>query len=418
MKIFVLSNLYLPYYIGGYELRCKEVVDGLRRRGYSVFVLTSTYGLKGGPKKTDNIFRQLLIYRYKQTQNISSSKVKLFYTEWQNNRRLRKVVQDLVPDIIFIWNLQGLSMSLLVTAQRAGIPLVYSLGDTWLIDAPKGDEWFNLWNYIPKNPIKRVIKRFLQNCGLRGVIDHYVPTSEKELSFPNLFFNNEDLKQRYLEASLKVENAPVIYRGVDTGEFVFRQKRAQALNKLLFCGRVIHDKGVHLAIEAVGYLVSNGYTNLLFDIVGNGGSVEYKQYLKNLIVERKIELHVNFLGKLPQERMPEVYNFHDIFLFTSIWREPFAFTILEAMASGCVVIGAEVGGSKEILKNGVNCLTFEPGNAIDLAEKIEKLILSPQLWSKLSKGGRRTVVENFNIETMTDKIEAYLSKIIADRSRC
>jgi len=40
------------------------------------------------------------------------------------------------------------------------------------------------------------------------------------------------------------------------------------------------------------------------------------------------------------------------------------------------------------------------------------------LWSKLSKGGRRTVVENFNIETMTDKIEAYLSKIIADRSRC
>jgi len=72
-----MSNLYPPYYIGGYELSCQEVVNQLRRRGHRVFVLTSTYGLKGD-KSDDKVFRQLLIYRYEQTRNLSNSKLKLF----------------------------------------------------------------------------------------------------------------------------------------------------------------------------------------------------------------------------------------------------------------------------------------------------------------------------------------------------
>src|SRR4051794_26459047 len=41
MKILVLSNLYPPDFIGGYEIACAQVVDALRRRGHDVHVLTT-----------------------------------------------------------------------------------------------------------------------------------------------------------------------------------------------------------------------------------------------------------------------------------------------------------------------------------------------------------------------------------------
>ena len=45
MKILVVTNFYPPHYVGGYELGCRDVVEGLRQRGHKVDVLTSTWGV-------------------------------------------------------------------------------------------------------------------------------------------------------------------------------------------------------------------------------------------------------------------------------------------------------------------------------------------------------------------------------------
>ena len=60
MRILVVSNLYPPHHIGGYELCCKEAVDGLRKRGHEVWVLTSDYGVRA-PEKERDIYRALAI---------------------------------------------------------------------------------------------------------------------------------------------------------------------------------------------------------------------------------------------------------------------------------------------------------------------------------------------------------------------
>src|SRR5437870_5404347 len=43
MKILVISNLYPPHYVGGYELHCEQITEGLRARGHEIQVLTSDY---------------------------------------------------------------------------------------------------------------------------------------------------------------------------------------------------------------------------------------------------------------------------------------------------------------------------------------------------------------------------------------
>ena len=385
--------MYPPYYIGGYELRCQDTVDELRRRGHSVLVLTSTYGVRR-PVNEGYVLRQLLIYRYGLAQILSTGKLRLVYTEWWNTRRLIHLIKSFSPDIVFVWNLRGLSMSLLVTAQRLGVPLVYSIGDTWLIDAVKEDEWFNLWNYVPEDTIRAMAKRGLQRCGLRKIIDHYIPTNIKDLYLSNMCFVSEDLKRQYLERGVNVRESRVIYRGIDVDKFNMPVR--DSLNtptKLLFCGRLTPNKGVHLAIEAMAYLMK-GYSNLSFNIVGEGPE-EYRQWLDRLIADNDIRAYVNFLGKVPRTQMPEIYHSHDILLFTSIWKEALGITILEAMACGVAVVGSRVGGSR----------------------KIEQLVQSPQLWARLREEGRKTVVERFSLKTMVDKMEEFLYRV-ANAHRC
>jgi len=58
MKILVLTNLYPPLSIGGYEERCRDVVEGLRERGHDILVLTSTHGMIG--KKDDGVVHRRL----------------------------------------------------------------------------------------------------------------------------------------------------------------------------------------------------------------------------------------------------------------------------------------------------------------------------------------------------------------------
>jgi glycogen(starch) synthase len=46
MKILVLTNLYPPHYVGGYELRCAAITEALRQHGHEVNVLTSNHGVQ------------------------------------------------------------------------------------------------------------------------------------------------------------------------------------------------------------------------------------------------------------------------------------------------------------------------------------------------------------------------------------
>ena len=61
MKILVVSNLYPPQHVGGYELGCRDVVEKLRARGHDVRVLTSTFrnGQTENPPDEKNVGRTL-----------------------------------------------------------------------------------------------------------------------------------------------------------------------------------------------------------------------------------------------------------------------------------------------------------------------------------------------------------------------
>jgi glycosyltransferase involved in cell wall biosynthesis len=86
----------------------------------------------------------------------------------------------------------------------------------------------------------------------------------------------------------------------------------------------------------------------------------------------------------------------DIVVHASTQPEPFGLVIVEAMACGKAVIVSSGGGASELVENGMNAVTFRPGDSRALADLIEQLSASPEVRRRLGEAGRRTAEQRFN----------------------
>ena len=85
-------------------------------------------------------------------------------------------------------------------------------------------------------------------------------------------------------------------------------------------------------------------------------------------------------------------------VFPSIWEEPFGLTIIEAYASGTPVIAARVGAPAELVEDGVTGLTFRPGDAEDLAQRLRWALTHPTEMAAMGAEARRRYDARFTAE--------------------
>jgi glycosyltransferase involved in cell wall biosynthesis len=210
----------------------------------------------------------------------------------------------------------------------------------------------------------------------------------------------------------------VVYNGVETDRFLpSKETRGVGLQRglnglsLLYAGSLVPHKGVHTAIEAMALLAHKpGLEKVQLTIVGSGHP-DYEHRLRTLVKQAGLEDRVQFWPRVSREEMPELLQKFDGLVFPSIWDEPLARMMQEAMAAGLVVIGTPTGGTPEILQHGETGLTFQPGDAEGLAEQIDRLGQDPSLRMTLSENARRLVLDKFDLRRMIDEIEAYLELV-------
>ncbi|MGH6690856.1 MAG: hypothetical protein ACREF4_09290, partial [Gammaproteobacteria bacterium] len=142
MKILVLTNLYPPHHIGGYELSCRAVVDTLATRGHDVHVLTSDHRREHQAWEPEpNVRRSLKINGFYGHPWLPIWR--LVGLERHNNRVLRDVIAVVRPEVIFIWAMGGLSKSMLFTVQASGLAAAFYVSDHWIAQGLPIDVWLN-----------------------------------------------------------------------------------------------------------------------------------------------------------------------------------------------------------------------------------------------------------------------------------
>jgi len=160
---------------------------------------------------------------------------------------------------------------------------------------------------------------------------------------------------------------------------------------ILYVGRLEPLKGIELLIETIRELREEG-NKLELLVVGDG-------FLKGKV---KSYSFVKYLGKIPHNRMNEIYNIADLFVLPSYY-ENCPLVVLEAMASGCLILASEVGDVKNILNN--DKLILNSGNQQELKGKITELLsLNKEEKNKIIQTFVRQAKEKYDIKIISKKI--------------
>jgi glycosyltransferase involved in cell wall biosynthesis len=197
--------------------------------------------------------------------------------------------------------------------------------------------------------------------------------------------NSDGLKDLALKARPS-QKIGVIHNGIDIDNFKPNQNK-KILDKFVItpgASRVTKRKGLEFLIKAVKQLLPK-YPNILLKIMGDG---DEKENLVMLAKKLKLENNVQFLGRIPREETANYYQEANVFILPS-FNEGMSNAMLEALATGLPIIATETGGTKELVTEGENGFIVAMGSREDLAERIERLILNPELCEKMSQVSRQ-----------------------------
>lgn len=157
-------------------------------------------------------------------------------------------------------------------------------------------------------------------------------------------------------------------------------------------GRLTAQKGVDTFIHALSF-VRGKVSNIRGIIIGEG---EEREYLKNLIREKKLEEYLFMAGY--QENISAWIRQMDFVVMPSRW-EGFPLLPLEVFTEGKTMIASDIEGIGETIKNGETGILIPPDNIEKWASAIMKLALSEDLREQLGEKGKKFIDKNFTYDS-------------------
>jgi glycosyltransferase involved in cell wall biosynthesis len=109
------------------------------------------------------------------------------------------------------------------------------------------------------------------------------------------------------------------------------------------------------------------------------------------------------VGWQSQEELPRRLYESDVLVVPTVAQEALGRTAVEAMAAGRPVVASRLGGLPFTVADGATGLLFEPGDARDLAQKLETLLDDPGLRERLGRAGRRRFEEHYAWPVIIEK---------------
>jgi glycosyltransferase involved in cell wall biosynthesis len=335
VRILVVSNVYPPDVLGGYELLCRQAVDALLGRGHDVLVLTSAP--RTPVAAMPHVRRALRLtdvwsqYSFQRSAPVTahldqaeSHRINAF-----NVHALLDALAEFAPDVVYLHMLVGLGgLGLLACLEYLRIPWVWHLGD----DVP-----LRLCEAAGRT-LNALVREY--NRRIEG---HYIAVS-RQLA--------DAIEAGGIELRGTLEILPYWVAGPEAGQ---PWTQSNGTLRVVAAAAVIDrqiDKGIDLAIEALALLRQSGRARIRLDVYGQVTD----SYFPGLALKRGVRDIVHFHGPLTQHELTSRYLEHDIFLFPTRPGEPFGVAPLEAAARGCVPLMSHTCGLAEWLVHGVHCL--------------------------------------------------------------
>jgi N-acetyl-alpha-D-glucosaminyl L-malate synthase BshA len=216
--------------------------------------------------------------------------------------------------------------------------------------------------------------------------------------------NSTATKDAVLDIHCHIKELKIIPMGIDLKLFnqnlISDIKKDYKINStmILTVGRISEEKGIEHMIKAVPFILKE-IPEVKLVIIGDGPE---KNRLEELVKNLNLTENIIFIGWILNNDLNKFYKSADIFVLPSL-REGMGVVLLEAMACGTPVIGSDIGGIKDMIKDGENGFLAVPGNPEDIAQKIIRLLSNEDLRQKFSDNGLKKVQEKFSWDVVNEK---------------
>jgi len=303
-------------------------------------------------------------------------------------RRVRQAIKQHKPDVVHVHNFFPLiSPSVFYACSSLGVPVVHTLHNYRTI-CPTGlllHEGKVNERSIKEGPFWTVPHKVYRGSLIgtlllavsisvhrhigtwRNKVDRYVALTQFQ-------------RDKFVEAGWpadKIRVKPNFAQDRSLGEGDSRKSGGFTL----FVGRLSHEKGVDLVLEAWEQI------DLPLKIVGDGPLMDSL----NSSAKRNVEP----LGHLAKEDVYRLMAQADLLVVASKCYEAFGLVIVEAFSCGTPVIAPALGGMPEIIQDGENGLLFEPGNVSDMQSKIVELTSNPERLERMGARARETYLSRY-----------------------
>jgi glycosyltransferase involved in cell wall biosynthesis len=228
------------------------------------------------------------------------------------------------------------------------------------------------------------------------------------------------IRDEYVASGFRGDRIDIVYNGIDVGEWqvpersAARQTLGLPLEVLLvgYAGRLHHQKGVDVLIEALSRLPSRWHAAIAGKNADDKSGRDYERELRECARQRGVSDRVHWLGHLPHPTA--LYGAADVIALPATLPEAFGRTIVEAMACGTPVVASRTGGIPEILEGEFARGLCEPGHAAELAEHLETVHAWRQADPKLPVRCREYVASRFTLAHTVGAVERVFDDVVAE----
>ena len=400
MKILLVNKFH--YLKGGSEKYYFDLAKLLKRHGHEVAFFSmkdekniktdcKEYFVENSDMNSKNVFKALdVIYSKK------------------NKKAMEEALDDFKPDIVHLNNFQRqLSASIIKPIKKRHIPIVFTAHDLQaicpaivMLDSEKNicDKCMN-GKYI--NCVK---KKCVKNSSLKSLLGaiegkYYRWNKIYSKKIDKIIAPSEYFKEMFIKDGIDSDRVEVLHNSIDVKNYdVDIDDKGYAF----YYGRLSKEKGIYNLLKAMLSIKDRR----LF-VAGDGPE---KGNIEQFINENNMNDRVELLGFLDSKKIKEYVRKARVVIVPSICRENCPYSVLETLAMGRPIIGSNLGGIPELVKDGEYGYVYN--NIEELTEKMKKLLDEKDLSEKMGKNAKNSAIEKFSRDTYYNKILKLYKELI------
>jgi PEP-CTERM/exosortase A-associated glycosyltransferase len=378
MKIFHIFDHTLPLH-SGYTFRSAAILHHQRKMGWDTWHLSGPKQLNCSALEEDA--DGLHFYRTPKPTGLLARLPggEPLAMMAAIEKRLLSLARELQPDVLHAHSPVLDAVPAIRVGRRLGIPVVYEIRAFWEDAAVDHGS-------TREGSLRYKLTRALETWAVRNADAVTVIC--------------EGLRGDLVARGIDPARITVIPNAVDIDQFAVGGKPDPELKLKLGLGgsRVLGFIGSFYAYEGLDLLIAalpvilRQMPDVKILLVGGGPQ---DAALKQQVMALDLMDRVIFTGRVPHAEVNRYYDLIDVLVYP---RHPMRLTNLvtplkplEAMAQGRLMVASDVGGHKELIRDGKTGVLFHAGNAGDLASKVVGLLKYEQGWDALKKNGRQFV---------------------------